>query len=212
MKMILSINPNEEFVQKVGPVVQQAMYDSHKLLPLGGGVHVDLLLNRDPNVDQYMGGSTGHVSSIDSFILYANPKIKNWEKYVKSRASHEYNHIVRFSNKPKQYVEKMSLADLIASEGLAQKFEVDLYKDVPPYSGAVSKDEALKLWGDWKNKLDDDSVKYVGAFHKKTDAFPHWSGYTLSYMTVDQRMKEMGVGWPEIMGMDSKEIIGGGLR
>ncbi len=159
-----------------------------------------------------MQGSSGWTHSGDDVDIYLNTKVIGWRKALKRSVVHEFNHAIRMQRTGKRSGE-LTLLDTVALEGLAQCFEKDVCGALPPYARAISISRAQKIWFIVKPELGkNDDPFYRRLFFATGDKdFPLWSGYTLSYLIVKRRMKQLGYGWSTIMSCNSAEIVGPGL-
>ena len=104
---------------------------------------------------------------------------------------HEYMHVVR-----EEYVpwENGTLLDSLVAEGLAQSFEVEVQPDLLPsiYTTAFSEDELNDLWDKAKTILDQrgwiNDEWFFGS-----DNIKRWSGYSLGFKLVQDKIKESGL-------------------
>ena len=206
------IVPTAKFISEVKPVVKAALSECERVLRLRKKVQINLLHTTDQFVIKKMGGTTGFTPNAGTINISINTKTKGWKKSLKSTAAHEYNHAARLqatNTDPYEY----SLRETIAFEGLAQVFEEELTGELPSHAKAISKEKARKLWKKIKPLLGkkDYDIYYRVFLKEKDKEFPHWGGYTLSYLIIKKRKEELGFGWNKLMKLNSKKLVGKGL-
>ena len=206
------ICPNEKFLSEVKPVVKKTLERCEKFLKPKRKYFVVISPTYDTFVKTEMGGSSGNTDDVGkNMFVSVNTENKEWKRSFIGSVSHEFNHIVRLQSAGKNFF-KFSIAEMIALDGLAQCFEEDMSGYKAPYSNAITISEAKRLWKKIKSKLNNiDPYFYRKLFFGDYKSFPHWGGYTLSYLIVKKRKEELGLSWPELMKIDAKKLIGDGL-
>jgi uncharacterized protein YjaZ len=105
------------------------------------------------------------------------------------------------------------MRDTIAFDGLAQCFETEVCGKRPPYAASLSAQQARKTWKlieDNLNSLDEDLYRRI-FFARNDKEVPTWAGYRISFMIVSRMRKRSRLGWNELMGLSSEEIVGSGI-
>lgn len=207
MKAILS---NEKFLRLVNPIANKTLRKCEEILKPAKNYAVAIGPTLDSFVIKKMDGSTGYTEDKQRMAIALSTRPKNWRKGLESTLAHEFNHIIRlqYLNKNNFYNDK--LIDSIASEGLAQVFEEEVTGKRPPYASAISKKVAKQLWAKIRTYKEDDyfSRFFVNLSDKK---YPHWCGYTIAYLIIKRRRKEIGFSWKKLMNMPSKKLVDAGL-
>jgi uncharacterized protein YjaZ len=105
------------------------------------------------------------------------------------------------------------MRDTIAFDGLAQCFETEVWGKRPPYAASLSTQQTRKTWRLIEDNLDSlDEDLYRRVFFARDDKeVPTWAGYRISFMIVSRMKKRSGLGWNELMGLSSEEIVGSGI-
>jgi uncharacterized protein YjaZ len=157
-----------------------------------------------------MDGISGYTPNGYTMNISISQEGKPWENFVGSTLAHEYNHIIRFQKRKEK--DTATIAAGLAFEGLAQCFAEDITGITRPWSSALTMDEAKKIWPTIKKSLDiKDRELYDRIFTKKDDnEFPLWSGYTLSYLLIKEKIKSEGghANWKNLIEQDSKALLG----
>lgn len=138
------------------------------------------------------GQYTRDARCIDIFVDLNNPHLKNnFETEVARTLIHEYMHVVR-----EQYVpwENGTLLDSLVAEGLTLSFEMEVQPDLPPsiYATAVAEDKLDHLWNIAKDILDQRGWVNDEWFFGN-DEIKRWSGYSLGFKLVQDKIAESGV-------------------
>ena len=200
----------EENLQEAVPLIKLGLHKSSKLLHTNNDVIIDASILNDKFIKNRMEGVSGFCPNPYMLSIRINPKALNWKSHVVGVISHEFSHMVRFQRIVK---EKYTILDYLAMEGLAQCFETQITGFVRPYSKALTDKEARIVWRKVKkimHKSGKDLYRRV-FLERKDKVFPHWSGYTISYLILNERLHNMKSSWDEIIGMDAKSLIGDGL-
>jgi len=98
--------------------------------------------------------------------------------------AHELHHSTRILRGPGY---GRSLAEAFVTEGLAQRFVVEAFPDVPlaPWADALTPDEERETWDRAQDALDE---TYSWELHEEwffgTGDVPHWAGYTIGFNIV----------------------------
>lgn len=210
---IYSIQPTKEFLGEVSPIVEDGLRKSLKLLKLKKKINVHVSWTDSKYIIKKLGGSSGYTTDEKNIHIDINTKTKGWENSVLNTISHEFNHTARMQYIGKDYSNKdWFLVDTMALEGLGQVFEEVVTEKTAPYSKAISQQKALKLWKVFRPQL----FKFSDNFYRELffgyeNKYPHWAGYTISYLIVKKRVAELGLNWEKLVGLDSKKLIGKGL-
>ena len=182
-----------------------------KIIPLTEEVETDIVIRHSPqNVISELGISgqyTKDARCIDIYVDLDNTHLKNnFETEVARTLIHEYMHVVR-----EQYVpwENGTLLDSLIAEGLTQSFELEVQPELPPsiYATSFTEDELQDLWNKAKDILDqrgwaNDEWFFGG------DNIKRWSGYSLGFKLVQEKIKESGLKSSELYKLPSAEFIG----
>ena len=173
-------------------------------------VEVDVVVRHSPQNSIPELGISGQYTKdarcIDIYLDLNNPYLKdNFETEVARTLIHEYMHVVR-----EQYIdwENGTLLDSLIAEGLTQSFETEIQPDVPPsiYATAFTKNELTDLWDKAKDILDqrgwaNDEWFFGG------ETIRRWSGYSLGYKLVQDKIKSSGLKASELYKLPSVEFL-----
>lgn len=192
--------------------IRSAFTKAERILASDREVLVNLIPSSNPDIRRYMGGASGWTRSEDTVDIYIDAKAPTWKEATQRSLIHEFNHVIRAQRFKKPF-EDYTLLDTIAFEGLAQCFEKEILGTLPSYARAISLGQARELWLRLKPHLQEiDSQFYRRVFFATKDReFPHWTGYTISYIIVRRRMSTWRFGWSRIMREEPCVIIGQGL-
>jgi uncharacterized protein YjaZ len=209
--MKLTIEPDVAFLKAVRPVLRKSVEECNRVLPLKKPIMINLAKSFEKFVIQKMDGGHGRTVDMGNIELFVSTEAKNWKQSVRSTIAHEFNHAARLQYTRKSW-EGFKVIDTIASEGLAQCFAEQVTGYKAPYSHAISEKKARAVWRNIKPLLGKaDHEIYKTIFLLDSKKFPHWSGYTVSYMIVKKKVEELGLPWEKLMRMDSRSIVGKGL-
>jgi len=203
---------SRDLAQLVRPIVHEAVASAQIVLP----IETDVLLTVAPDlreaVTKYMHGSTGWTPDSQHVRIVVNTGTEGWQKSLKSTVAHELNHTVRH-HRIGTHRGQLTMLDTIAFEGLAQCFETEVCGKRPPYATSLSTRQARRTWSLVEDNLDSlDEGLYRRIFFARNDKeVPTWAGYGISYMLVHRMKKRSGLGWNELMGLSSEEIVGSGI-
>lgn len=187
--------------QAISPI-EKILKKCTKFLVLKSDLTFIVVNTSNEFVKRKMMGVTGytwgkHVISIE--INIGNPR---WIYAIAGTVAHEFNHSARFN-----YIKgDFTLEDTIAFEGLAQCFETKVTKKLPPWSKAITKDEAQKVWLDIQPRLKSKSSKLYRDLFFGSNKFQKWSGYTLSYIVVKKQLSNLD--WNDAIKLNSKVLLG----
>ncbi len=169
---------------------------AEKVLSLTEEREIDVVIRHSPQNSIPELGISGQYTNdarcIDIYLDLDNTHLKNnLEAEVSRTLIHEYMHVVR-----EEYVpwENGTLLDSLVAEGLAQSFEVEVQPDLLPsiYTTAFSEDELNDLWDKAKTILDQrgwiNDEWFFGS-----DNIKRWSGYSLGFKLVQDKIKESGL-------------------
>lgn len=189
-----------------------AYEETESILTSDRDIQVHLVPSSDPSISRYMDGASGWTRSGDTMDIYVDMKNPTWKPAMRRSFIHEFNHVIR-AQRFKRLLEDYTLMDTITFEGLAQCFEKELCRTLPLYAKAISSGQARAAWLKLKpHLLQVDNDLWKRAFFSVNDSeFPHWSGYTLSYLIVRRLMSSSNLNWRNIMSMESQAIVGSGL-
>jgi len=181
-----------------------------KVITLTEPVETDIVVRHSPqNAIPELGISgqyTKDARCIDVYLDLNNTHLKNnFETEVARTLIHEYMHVVR-----EQYVpwEDGTLLDSLIAEGLTQSFEIEVQPDLPPsiYATAFTEDELQDLWDKAKAILDQRGWSNDEWFFG-SDNIKRWSGYSLGFKLVQDKIKKSGLKASELYKLPSKEFL-----
>lgn len=183
---------------------------TEKVVSLTEEVETDIVVRHSPqNAIPELGISgqyTKDARCIDVYVDLNNSHLKkNFETEVARTLIHEYMHVVR-----EQYVpwENGTLLDSLIAEGLTQSFEIEVQPELSPsiYATSFSKEELDDLWSKAKDILDQrgwiNDEWFFGS-----DEIKRWSGYSLGFKLVQNKIKESGLEASELYKLPSAEFI-----
>ncbi len=192
------------------PYIKHGAMKASKLLTTENDIIVTVSYSDDNFVKRKMDGVNGFTSNGYALWLGINTGSPDWRESVEGTVIHEFNHAIRFQRTRK--TRNLNLADRLALEGLAQCFAEELTGVTRPWSDAISEAEAKRVWDKIKGKLDVKSrdLSFRIFLNNDDKEFPHWSGYTISYLIIKKRLKELkGKDWNEVIGKSSKALMKG---
>lgn len=183
---------------------------SEKIVALTEGVETDIVVSHSPlNSIPELGSSgryTKDAQCIDIYLDLYNSYLKeNFETEVSRTLIHEYMHVVR-----EQYIpwENGTLLDSLIAEGLAQSFEIEVQPDLPPsiYTTAFTESEVDDLWNKAKGILDQRGWVNDEWFFG-SDNIKRWSGYSLGFKLVQNKIKESGLKASALYKLPSADFL-----
>ena len=135
--------------------------------------------------------------------FYQNPNSDFSHKVI----SHELHHNTR--REGLGYGD-ITLGDLMVTEGLAQKFELEVTGSMPLTASALTQRE-IALWEHYvkENAHDfafDQRSIFMGS-NDPTGVFPEWFGYSFGYALVDAGLQYLGQTSAQAVCLDSSAII-----
>lgn len=179
------------------------------IIPLTEAVETDIVVRNSPsNCIPELGISgryTKDARCIDIYLDLDNQYLKeNFESEISRTLIHEYMHVVR-----EQYItwENNTFLEALIAEGLTQSFEVEVQPNLPPsiYATALTPVELAIAWTKAKDILDqrelNDDWFFGGNEIKK------WTGYSLGYKLVQDKIKQSGLKASELYKLPSKEFL-----
>ena len=211
-RIVFAKDAPDSFVRQVRPVILEAVAAAQRVLPLESRVQITVALDIRESVLSYMHGSSGWVRDSEHVFIGVNTKAIGWRKSLKSTVAHELNHTIRHKRMGTR-LGQLDMRDTIAFDGLAQCLEEEVCGERPPYAVPLSARQAKKVWDTIKDDLDSlDETFYRRIFFARNDReVPTWAGYRISHMIVSRMKRRTGLGWRELMGKSSREIVGRGL-
>ena len=181
-----------------------------KVTSLTEDVETDIVVRHSPqNAIPKLGISgqyTKDARCIDVFVDLGSSHLKkNFETEVARTLIHEYMHVIR-----EQYVswENGTLLDSLIAEGLTQSFEIEVQPELPPsiYATSFSEEELDDLWKKAKVILNQrgwiNNEWFFGG-----DEVKHWSGYSLGFKLVQDKIKESGLKASELYKLPSIDFL-----
>lgn len=173
-------------------------------------VETDIVIRHSPQNSIPELGISGQYTKdarcIDIYLDLHNSHLKsNFENEVARTLIHEYMHVVR-----EQYVpwENGTLLDSLIAEGLTQSFEIEVQPTLPPsiYATSFTEEELDNLWNKAKNILDQrgwvNDEWFFGSENIK-----RWSGYSLGFKLVQDKIKESGLNASQLYKLPSKDFL-----
>ncbi len=181
-----------------------------KVVSLTEEVETDVVVRHSPQNSIPELGTSGQYSKdarcIDIYLDLDNIHLKkNFETEVARTLIHEYMHVVR-----EQYVpwENGTLLDSLIAEGLTQSFELEVQPELPPsiYATSFTEKELDDLWNKAKAILNqrgwvNDEWFFGG------DNIKRWSGYSLGFKLVQNKIKESGLKSSELYKLPSANFL-----
>lgn len=190
----------------------RGIFDStlEKVVSLTEEVETDIVVRHSPINSIPELGSSGQYTKdarcIDVYLDLNNSHLKNnFKTEIARTLIHEYMHVVR-----EQYVpwENGTLLDSLIAEGLTQSFEIEVQPELPPsiYATSFTENELQGLWDKAKDILDqrgwaDDEWFFGGENIKR------WSGYSLGFKLVQDKIRESGLKPSELYKLTSKDFL-----
>ncbi len=201
----------EKRLREASQLVKDGLTKLPRLLKTDKDLVIIISATKDEFVKSRMGGVGGYTPNDHGIFIRVNTESRKWRDSLSGTMAHEFNHLIRFQKMKGR--EKATLLTSLIFEGLAQCFEEDVTGKLRPWSKALTKAEATKVWKKIKGKLNSDSrdLNYRLFFKRDDIEFPLWSGYTIGYLLVRKRINELGNGWSSIMDMKSEEFVGKGI-
>lgn len=181
-----------------------------KIIPLTEAVETDVVIRHSPQNSIPELGISGQYTKdarcIDIYLDLNNSHLKNnLETEIARTFIHEYMHVVR-----EQYIpwDNGTLLDSLIAEGLTQSFEIEVQPELSPsiYATAFTKKELENLWIQAKDILDqrgwiNDEWFFGGENIKR------WSGYSLGFKLVQDKIKESGLKASELYKLSSADFV-----
>lgn len=181
-----------------------------EIVSLTEEIETDIVIHHSPQNSIPELGISGQYTKdarcIDIYLDLKNVHLKkNFETEIARTFIHEYMHVVR-----EQYVpwENGTLLDSLIAEGLTQSFEIEVQPDLPPsiYATSFSEEELDNLWTKAKNILDQrgwiNDEWFFGCSNIK-----RWSGYSLGFKLVQNKIKESGLRPSELYKLPSADFV-----
>lgn len=153
-----------------------------------------------------IGGQYTKASNlINIYLDLTNSHLReNLEQEVSRTFVHEYMHALR-----EQYVswENGTLLDALIAEGLTQSFEVEVQPNLPPsiYATALTPEELTEAWTKAKDILD--QQEYSDEWFFGGDEIKKWTGYSLGYKLVQDKIKQNGLKASQLYKLQSPDIL-----
>lgn len=204
------LNTNKELAGVADQMRKIFDTTAEKVAILTEKVETDIVVRHSPQNSIPELGISGQYTKdahcIDVYLDLNNPYLKkNFKAEVARTLIHEYMHVVR-----EQYIpwEGGTLLDSLIAEGLTQSFEVEVQPDLPPsiYATAFTENELNSLWTKAKNILDqrgwDNDEWFFGGNEIK-----RWSGYSLGFKLVQDKVKESGLKPSELYKLPSVDFL-----
>lgn len=175
----------EPFRKDIEKYLELAIQKTREKLPMG---NVDIVVYDDPaNV---IPGFCHGARTLDPYTvrISLDPKFPNFKNALKAELprtiSHELHHTVRWKFMGK------TLLDAMIFEGLASRFEQEVWGGKPPaWATALSKDKLLEMLDLARKEYNSTTYDYIGWFFGKKK-FSRWTGYSLGYFLVSEYIKK----------------------
>lgn len=205
------LKTNKELEAVVGQMRNIFDVTAKKVISLTEEVETDIVVRHSPqNTIPELGISgqyTKDARCIDVYLDLNNTHLKdNFEIEVTRTLIHEYMHVVR-----EQYVpwENGTLLDSLVAEGLTQSFEIEVQPELPPsiYATSLSEEELNNLWNKAKSILNQRGWINDEWFFGSDD-IKRWSGYSLGFKLVQDKIKKSGLKPSELYKLPSTDFIG----
>ncbi len=197
----------EAGLNEVAPLIKKGLTEASKLLDTRNDIIINVYSTEDKFIKNKMNGINGRAYNTCALSLWINKNATQWKRFVISDVAHEFCHVVRFQRIGEKH---WTLLDGMVQEGLAQCFAEQVTGRIQSWSNAITREQARAVWAKLSRKLNvEDSTLYYRAFLKRRDnEFPHWSGYTIGYLMIKARLRELGKDWNDVIGMKSKALKG----
>lgn len=121
--------------------------------------------------------------------------------------AHEFNHLVfYYYHRGKKY----TLVEQMAIEGLAENFREDVLGGKrAPWSGALTKSEAGKIFRSLKPLLRSRSSRVYSKVFWGSERYKRWTGYSIGYWLVKEFIKKKpSISWQALMRMKVENVLG----
>ena len=172
------------FVMVLRSVTKSVEISIKKFVPLND-IDVVFYVNPEGTIKEI--GIGGYTPVANTVFISLNPKHPKFREGIKKelpyQLAHEINHAIRFRTP----IPKETLFEAMISEGLADRFAMEITnrKNPPAWSVALTtkqKKELLKKASkEWNNSTYDHNAWFYGSTTKK---IPRWTAYTLGYDIV----------------------------
>ena len=156
--------------------------------------NIDIVAYRNPMGVIPEIGVCGFSPTANLVLLSVDPMNDNFSKgmdiTVPATIVHELHHCLRWSNPG--YGE--TLREALVTEGLAQHFETDFRKGVPPfYSVALDQPTLSRLESQARKEYDKQSYSHSDWFFGSVErGIPRFAGYSLGFHLVGRFLKASG--------------------
>lgn len=197
-----------EGLEEALPYIKTGLIKSSGLLAATNDIIIDVAHTRSEFIRDEMDGVSGETSDGHLMHLVVNTASEMWKSAVEGTVAHEYAHVVRFQTAG---TGKGDLAESIVTEGLAQCFEETATGVLRSWSQAITVSQAKEILTKIKNRLDERSWDFHNRLFFSTDdkEFPHWSGYTISYLLVKKRLPDPdNIDWNEMVKSPPEILLG----
>ena len=144
-------------------------------------------------------------SRINIYLDLTNSHLnENLEQEIGRTFAHEYMHALR-----EQYVswENGTFLDALIAEGLTQSFEVEVQSHLPPsaYATALTASELDDAWIKAKDILN--QQEYSDDWFFGGNGIKKWTGYSLGYKLVQNKIKETGLKASQLYKLPSTDFL-----
>lgn len=204
------LKTNKELATVADHVRDILTVTTEKVVRCTEAVETDIVIRHSPQLTIPELGISGQYTKdarcIDIYVDLYNAHLKNnFEAELSRTLIHEYMHAVR-----EQYVpwENGTLLDSLVAEGLTQSFEIEVQPHLPPsiYATALTEDEFNDAWNTAKDRLDqrgwvNDEWFFGG------DDIKRWSGYSLGFTLVQDKIKRSGLKPSELYTLPSVDFL-----
>jgi hypothetical protein len=181
-----------------------------KIVAATESVETDVVVRHSPSHTIPELGISGQYTKearcIDIYVDIEHPNLlAHFKDEVSRTFVHEYMHVVR-----EQYVvwENGTLLDSLIAEGLTQSFELEMLPQVPPsiYATALTEIELESAWNKAKTILDQRGYENDEWFYGN-DTIKRWSGYSLGFKLVQDKIESSGKKASELYTLPSVEFL-----
>lgn len=195
--------------KKISEIVQQALRECDKVLPIPLQQHVFVFPYFPKDADSLFGGVMAYADYTCVFHLFLASDYSDVE--LKRTIAHELNHTIYFYNHFDRFGD-YTLLDQVVIEGLAEHFVLAVFGgQVSRWSLALSEQEALTGLAEIKTLLDSRDHRIHNEVLYGNEGFKRWTGYSLGYWIVKEFLeKQPSLTWEEIMKIDTKAIVESG--
>lgn len=144
-------------------------------------------------------------SSVWKKVVYIDLfPVKDVEKRIQFSIAHELAHALS-----PFYHENLSIGNGIVYDGIAEHFRENfLGGKRAPWSNALSKEKAKKIFDEIKPKLKEENYNFYKEVFYGTGKYPLWSGYAIGYYILGDYLKKIKkTDWKKVIKTNPKKIL-----